>query len=213
MLATVGSDGMEWLALSIAFLGTIYFAIHYRGFRRGLLYVVGGLAGLGVIGGLVAWYNNHQSEERRRVASTLIEHGQIEIADAKLSLGITSELSAVVTNRSGHDLAELSLKVIVTDCPRNLFADLIPPQPPSGFVLDPKTGSPEKSRANPFDQFDKSKDAPKCGIVGQDLVRAYSIDVPRGQKRAFKAYVSLRNLPEMKEWSWHYTIEQIVAKH
>ena len=186
------------------FFGTIYFAIHYRGFRHGLLYILGGLTMLCVLGGLGMWYSSYQSAERRRAAAMLIKANEIKITGAKLSLGIAPELSGVVTNRSAYDLAELLIKVTVTDCPRNILADLIPP----------KTEETSKRPGRkPWEQFKKAQDTANCGIVGEDVVQVYSIDVPRGQKRAFSTFVSLRNLPKMKQWSWHYSIKKIIAKH
>ncbi|MCC3246753.1 hypothetical protein LG047_15750 [Methylocystis sp. WRRC1] len=61
--------------------------------------------------------------------------------------------------------------------------------------------------------FDDIGPEAKCGIVGESKEWIYSINSPRGQKRAFKSYVSLPNLPEMKEWSWRYSIEQVIAKY
>ena len=200
---------MEWVALSITFLGLIYFGIHYRGFRRGLLYVTLGLVALGAVGGLVAWYNNYRTEERRRAASTLIDSRQIEIIDAKLALGVVPSLTGVVANKGLFPLRELSLKVTVSDCPPNLFSDLIP-KPPPGYVLDPPNDA--SAGENPFAKYKRAQDAAKCGVVGQDVATIYSINVPEGQKRAFQAYISLPNLPQMKEWSWQYSIERVEAR-
>ncbi len=199
---------MGYLALSVALLGTIYFAIHYSRFRRGLLYVLGAAIALGVVAGVVTWYNEVQRDKRRLYASTLIKTNQIEISGAKLSIGLGSKLTGVVTNRSRYDLADLVLKVTVTDCPRISVPDL-----PPGFVLDKNDPPLKKKKGGPWDQFKDASDTSKCGIVGQKVVRAYPLNVPAGQKRAFNEYVYFSNLPKMKKWSWRYSIEKIVAKH
>jgi hypothetical protein len=67
---------MGWLAFAILVLGTIYFAVHYRGFRRGLLFVLLGLVALAAVGGVVAWFHSQQEEHRRLVAKTLIKPEQ-----------------------------------------------------------------------------------------------------------------------------------------
>jgi hypothetical protein len=272
---------MEWLALSIALLGTIYFAIHYRGFRRGLMYAVGGVVTLAAMTAIYFWNDNRQTAGRRQIASTLIRPDQIEILDAKLALGVAPQLSGTVINRSSHALAELAVKVAVTDCP-NTNPFLLPPgyvldtapaparqsvagaaprdarlkkvdfnpfagdaavkHPQAGYVLD---AAPPAAPKNFFDQFDepapaparqapdtpeavaarnaehekpwerykKAQDNAQCGIVGEHVEQVYSINVPAGQKRAFNTSVYLPNLPELKDWSWSYSIEQVIANH
>ena len=54
---------MAWLAFALVVLGIIYFAINYRGFRRGLLFT---LLGITVLGGVVAYFYNQQEEQRRQ---------------------------------------------------------------------------------------------------------------------------------------------------
>ena len=292
---------MEWLAFSIALLGTIYFAIHYRGFRRGLMYAVGGVVTLAAIAAIYFWNDNRRTEAQRQIASKLIRPDQIEILDAKLALGVAPQLSGTVINRSSHALAELAVKVVVTDCPNtNPFALYVPLKPPTGtkkanffdqfdepaagqsvagaaprdarlkkvdfdpfagdaavkhpqagYVLDAApapaparqsamAGAPPAAPKNFFDQFDepalasetpeavaarnakhekpwerykKAQDNAQCGIVGEHVKQVYSINVPAGQKRGFETSVYLPNLPEMKDWSWSYSIEQVIANH
>jgi len=196
---------MGWLALAIVVIGTIYFAIHYRGFRRGLLFSAVGLLLLAAVGATIAWFHSQQEEQRRTVAKTLIKPEQIEISDATLSIGIGSELKAAITNRSSHHLAELALKVTVMDCPQNYFDKFDPvSEVPKGVV----------GEENPFTKYKQAANA-KCNIVGQYVVRQYGIDIPSGQKRAFSGHPYFTNLPHLKpnEWSWNYAIEEIVAKH
>ena len=191
---------MEWMAFSALVLGTFYFVIHYRGFRRTLTFTILGVVVLAVVGGIVSYLFDQQAQQRRQVASLLIKPNQIEIADAKLSIGISAELKAVVTNKSPYDLAELALMVTVMDCPGNAFYESAPP-PPSGYVLE-KQG--EQS---------SEKNSVKCNAVGEYVARDYGINIPKGQKRAFEGYVHFYNLPPLKpnEWSWHYSIVEIVA--
>lgn len=294
---------MEWLALSIAFVATVYFAIHYRGFRRGLMFVAGGLVALSVAWVIYWWHDNQQTEARRQIASKLIRPDQIGVLDAKLALGSFPQLSGTIINRSDHELAELAIKTVVSDCPRyaaksdgkrwklaslapsppieptasaqsqdrkaasnsdhekpwerykkeqdaendlgpGMFDDLLPPKasPSSGVVklningvgtveIDdsfPSLGVEEqnvivndiakqvKAGIKSSDQVEpeaKKLDAAQCGIVGVGVAHLYSIDVPKGQKRAFETHVSLPKLPEIKEWSWRYSIEEPIAKY
>ena len=191
---------MEWLAFVIVVLGTIYFAIHNRGFRRGLLFTILGIALLAAVGGVVGYFNDQQNEQRRQIARTLIKPDQLEITDATLSIGTLSEMKAIVANKSPHQLAELALKVTVVDCPANIF-DKFDPPPPPGF--EPV----KKSRPEIGEPFGK------CSAVGEYVVREYGLKIPSRQKRAFRGYVSFPNLPplEQNEWSWHYSIIEIVA--
>ena len=122
---------MEWIAFSIVVIGTIYFSIHYRRFRRGLMFTLLGVAVLAAVGGIVAYFYNQHEEQRRQVARALIKPDQIEIAEATLSIGILSEMKAVVTNNSPYHLAELALRVTVMDCPAKAF-DKFDPPPPQG---------------------------------------------------------------------------------
>ncbi len=108
---------MEWLAFSIACVATIYFAIHYRGFRRGLMFVAGGVVALSAAWAIYFWHDNRQTEARRQIASKLIRLDQIEILDAKLALGSSPKVSGTIVNRSDHELSELAIKVWVSDCP------------------------------------------------------------------------------------------------
>ncbi|MCC3246755.1 hypothetical protein LG047_15760 [Methylocystis sp. WRRC1] len=79
---------MEWLALSIAFVATIYFAIHYRGFRRGLLFLAAGAVVLAAMAAIYFWNDSRQTEARRQIASKLISREQIIISNAQLDTSI-----------------------------------------------------------------------------------------------------------------------------
>ena len=294
---------MEWLAFSIACVATIYFAIHYRGFRRGLMFVAGGLVALSAAWVIYFWHDDRQTEARRQIASKLIRPDQIGVLDAKLALGSFPQLNGTIINRSDHELAELAIKTVVSDCPRfaakidgkrwklaslapappveptapaqnqdqkaapnsdhekpwerykkeqdakngvgpGMFDDLLPRKasPSSGVVklaidgvgtveIDDSfqsLGAEEqnvivediakqvKAGIKSSDQVEpqaKKLDAAQCGIVGEGVAHLYSIDVPKGQKRAFETHVTLPKLPEMKEWSWRYSIEEAIAKY
>lgn len=252
---------MEWLALSISLLGTIHFAIHYRGFRRVLMYATGGMVVLAALAATVILYNNHQREDRRQVASTLIRPDQIEILDAELTLGTFPQLRGNAINRSGYELAELAVKVTVTDCPQNLFEGLgrsdhdtitlniegqrvrvddsflsLSPDEQNAAVdeIAASFGGQQRPARDPGAKFNpkpapkgmfdhlipkqgdataKAPDKTQCGVVGENVTPIYSINVPPQQKRAFEASVALPKLPEMKDWSWRYSIEQAIAKH
>jgi hypothetical protein len=189
---------MEWLAFAILAVGVTYFAIHYRGFRRGLLFTLLGIVVLAAIGGVVAYFYSKHEDEKHRIAGQLIKPDQVEIADAALSLDdITSQVS--VTNKSPFLLKDLALRVTVLDCPSNVF-DKFDPQMPSGL-------------AGTKGDLLPAKPAGKCTAVGEDVAKEYGLNIPSGQKRAFKRYVSFRNLPPLKpkEWSWHYSIVEVVA--
>ena len=57
---------MEWVAFAIVALGTTYFAVHYRGFRRGLLFALVGLIALVVVCGAFIWLENEQYSQEHR---------------------------------------------------------------------------------------------------------------------------------------------------
>ncbi|MGE3915431.1 MAG: hypothetical protein AB7F78_06995 [Hyphomicrobiaceae bacterium] len=194
---------MDWIALSIFVLGTTYFAIQYRGFRRGLLLMLLGLVALAAVGGIYSYFHNLQQDQRRQVALSIIAPNQIELAEAALSLGVPSEMKAVVANNSPHQLAELAVRVTVMDCPAKVFDKVYPPQ----------TGDESVKKGDPWAEF-RTQGA-KCAAVGQDVARHYGLNVPSGQKRAFRGYVRFDNLPPLKpnEWSWRYSIVEIVASH
>lgn len=290
---------MEWLAFSIACVATIYFAIHYRGFRRGLMFVAGGVIALAAAAVIYFWNDNRQTEARRQIASKLIRLDQIRVLDAKLALGSFAEMSGTIVNRSDFELLGLAIKVVVSDCPRsewlrikidglgivevgNSFLSMSPdaqnafvadvvahaakgvrssselamrrrgqaadatvavPQretaPPSsdsaksdgewwklaplaptqpGEPTAPGQSQDRKAASNPkhekpWEPYKKEQDDAQCGIVGEGVAHLYSIDVPKGQKRAFETQVTLPKLPEMKEWSWRYSIEEPIAKY
>jgi hypothetical protein len=189
---------MDWLALAVVVVGTVYFTIHYPGFRRGLLFALLGIVALLVLGGVVGWFHSQQEAQQRQIARALIKPDQIEITDAMLWIG--SEMKAVVTNKSPYHLADLALKVTVMDCPANVF-DKFDPSPPPGFVLDRPSAEPRSGKEV------------KCTAVGQYVAKEYGVNIPSGQKRAFRGYVRFDNLPPLKpnEWRWHYSIDEIVA--
>jgi hypothetical protein len=196
---------MEWLALSIVFVATIYFAIHYPAFRRTLIFVAVGSIGLAVTGAAYLWHDNWRTEERRQNASKLISSQQIQIEGLALSLGpYSTKLTGTVVNKSEFELSELAIKVLVYDCPRISFDDLIPSE------SRPEAGSAD---TKPWERYKKAQEDSHCGVVGEGVARASSINVPKGQKRAFEEYVSLPRLPDMKEWSWSYSVEETIAKY
>jgi hypothetical protein len=51
----------------------------------------------------------------------------------------------------------------------------------------------------------------QCVVVGEDDASAW-IEVPPNQMRTFSSLVSLRNLPELENWKWFYSIIEIRAK-
>jgi len=189
---------MGELALAIVLLGTVYFAIHYRGFRRGLIFTLLGVFVLAAVSGVVVWFYSQQEAQRRKIARTLIKSDQLEITDATLSIGTSAEMKALVTNRSPYPLKELTLEVTVIDCPTNFF---------------------DRSDSSPLSPVKKGEEQPekkdrKCTAVGQSVVREYWIgSIPSGQKRTFSGHARFDNLPPLKsnEWTWHYSIAEIVA--
>jgi hypothetical protein len=50
-----------------------------------------------------------------------------------------------------------------------------------------------------------------CTVVGANDVTDY-LDIPPGQARALDAFVTLRNLPQLTDWSWSYRVGFIQAK-
>ena len=195
---------MEWVALSIAILGIIYFTINYGGFRRVLAFIGAGLVGLAVIASLYMAYEDFRETQRRSAAKELIEPNQIEISEAKLSMGIVKDIEFTVTNRSPYDLAELSLNVTLMDCSTEIKKES--QRGIDSRSRDQPTSEESKNRFEPWQQD------PECIIVGEDTVRESTL-VPSGQKRAFKAFVSFSDLPKLEDPSWYYDIKEIVAKY
>lgn len=52
----------------------------------------------------------------------------------------------------------------------------------------------------------------RCDVIGEASATDYGLTIPARQKRAFEAYPRFDNLPNVKEWSWSYTIGEIRAK-
>ena len=165
---------MEWLAASLAFLGTVYFAIHHQGFRRFLLYALGAVVALSLVAGALLLWEEHKTNKARAVAKTLIKPSEIEIADATLSFsyGSSADLKGKITNKSKHALASISVRIIIFDCPPKTQQEGAPPPP------EPK----------------------KCNVVGEAITSDY-VSVPPYQTRGLSSYVSFNDLPPLKEWS------------
>ena len=63
---------MAWLAAAIFGVSVIYFAIHYRGFRKGLLIALGVIAGFGALGDAYLYLDQQQAALKREAARRLI---------------------------------------------------------------------------------------------------------------------------------------------
>ena len=51
-----------------------------------------------------------------------------------------------------------------------------------------------------------------CVVVGTDNDVTNYLDIPAGQARALDSFVTLRNLPQLTDWSWSYRVGYIQAK-
>jgi hypothetical protein len=51
-----------------------------------------------------------------------------------------------------------------------------------------------------------------CTIVGTDDDITEYLDIPPGQARALDTFVTLRNLPQLTDWTWSYRVSYIQAK-
>lgn len=51
-----------------------------------------------------------------------------------------------------------------------------------------------------------------CVIVGTDDDVTSYLDIPAGQARALDAFVTLRDMPKLTDWSWTYRVGYIQAK-
>lgn len=52
-----------------------------------------------------------------------------------------------------------------------------------------------------------------CVIVGTDDDVTSYLDIPAGQARALDAFVTLRNMPQLTDWTWTYRVGYFQAKH
>jgi hypothetical protein len=51
-----------------------------------------------------------------------------------------------------------------------------------------------------------------CVVVGTDDDVTSYLDIPPGQARALESFVTLRNLPQLTDWSWSYRVGYLQAK-
>jgi uncharacterized membrane protein len=51
-----------------------------------------------------------------------------------------------------------------------------------------------------------------CVVVGTDDDVTSYLDIPPGQARALESFVTLRNLPQLTDWSWSYRVGYVQAK-
>jgi hypothetical protein len=108
---------MEWLALSIAFVATLYFSVHFPGFRRGVCFVLVALIMLASAGGAYFWFDAKRADAQRDAASKLISPKQILLTDAKLKPEPYSGITGAVLNKSSHALKEIEIQILLADCP------------------------------------------------------------------------------------------------
>ena len=53
-----------------------------------------------------------------------------------------------------------------------------------------------------------------CRVIGEASAPNYALDIPSGQRRAFREYLSLSNMPTLRPgWAWSYSVETIEAKY
>jgi hypothetical protein len=105
---------MGWVAfaIAIAIVATIYFAIHYSGFRQFLA----GLIALAVLIWAYFQYEDYRKERRIAAAKQNISAGPIKLQDAKLSLGISKRVASSILNQSRYQINRIKLHVTVRDC-------------------------------------------------------------------------------------------------
>ncbi|CAJ0876548.1 hypothetical protein AMST5_02796 [freshwater sediment metagenome] len=163
---------MEWLALSLAFVAIIFFTVHYPGFRRG----IAGLAAVLIVLTIVvvaatsfySWVQEFRTEARRQAASNLIRPEQIGLSDPKLTLGTSPNLSATILNKSKYDLAELEIRILLSDCPSPSRDDSISEKEWDEFINSaPK---PQESKTTPrtgmFDDLIPKKPVKRSSTAG-----------------------------------------------
>jgi hypothetical protein len=234
---------MEWLALSLAFIATMFFSLHYPSFRRGLAHVAVVLIAttIAVVAaiGLFSWVQSLRTEARRQAASKLIKPEQIELVEPSLTLGTPPSLAATILNKSKYDLAELEIRILLSDCPAASRAASISEKEWGEFIRGESNSRESKTapRTNMFDDLiprkpvegmfddlpdltrspskaDTSKNHGKeCGVVGEHVAQVSALHVPKGQKRALNTPVHFSDLPTLSEWNWSYSIERAFAKY
>jgi hypothetical protein len=174
---------MGWLAASIAFVGTTYFAIHYAGFRKLLLWT--GVTAVCLASATALYIFADQQKRDAEYAkqieqkSKLIAATDLELSDVKISVptyGRDASVTGTVINKSQYILENFEIQFTILDCPFSYLTDR------------------------------------KCNIIGQSRGTAYS-DVPSGQKRAFYASAAFADLPplEKDQWSWTYVVTGVVG--
>jgi hypothetical protein len=108
---------MAWLAAAIFGVAVIYFAIHYPGFRKVVLWCVAIAVALGVAGGAYFYWDSLQQAKRTAYAKTLIHQDEVDFYDMKMSGDIARSVRGMVRNRSAYTLRSFRLGVVVQDCP------------------------------------------------------------------------------------------------
>jgi hypothetical protein len=234
---------MEWLALSLAFIATMFFSLHYPSFRRRLAHIAVVLIAttIAVVAaiGLFSWVQGAQTEARRQAASKLIKPEQIELVEPKLTLGTFPSLTGTILNKSKHDLAELEIMIRLSDCPAASRAASISEKEWGEFIRG-ESNSRESKTAPPTNMFDdliprnpvkgmfddlpdltrsqskadtNKNRSPECGVVGEHVAQVRALHVPKGQKRALNTPVHFSDLPTLTEWSWSYSVQRAFARY
>ncbi|AWC22461.1 hypothetical protein CO731_01925 [Aminobacter sp. MSH1] len=110
---------MAWVAAAMFGVAVIYFAIHYPGFRKVVLWCLAGIVALGAVGGAYAYWDSVRQAKRTAYAKTLINERDVDFYDLTMgSNGLGGHtVKGTVRNRSSHILGSFKLRIIVQDCP------------------------------------------------------------------------------------------------
>jgi len=126
---------MGWLAASLAFIGVLYFAVHYTGFRKAVFGITAFLFVAIIVGLVITHVTDLRDQQERRIAKTLIDPKELYFSNTKLRLDMFPKVSGTVLNGSQHVLKEFTIRVVVTDC-ANVFDQFDPPHPAEPSVRE-----------------------------------------------------------------------------
>lgn len=109
------------LALIIGIGILIFLGLKYPVFGKFSIVVVGAIVLLAII---IIWWTVSDSNNKQKIAKSLIPIDQIELSNLKLNKGFSLyELSGEVKNNSNYELIDITLAVKAYDCPGYTITD------------------------------------------------------------------------------------------
>lgn len=108
---------MAWIAAAIFGVAVLYFTIHHPGFRKVVLFLLGGVFVLAAAGGAWLYWDQQRAAARSAYAKTLIQHHEVDFYEMTMSGGIARSVKGTVRNRSSRTLRSFKLRIVIQDCP------------------------------------------------------------------------------------------------